>query len=84
MLLAGRIFGPGEKLRLKLADTPTIWKPDHTPIPIALTTSIGLSSLQPGHTASMAELDALLSQADQALYAAKHAGRNCVVVADQN
>lgn len=73
-----------DKLRLKLADTPTIWKPDHTPIPIALTTSIGLSSLQPGHTASMAELDALLSQADQALYAAKHAGRNRVVVADPN
>lgn len=72
------------KLRLKLADTPTIWKPDHTPTPIALTTSIGLSSLQPGHTASMAELDALLSQADQALYAAKHAGRNRVVVADPN
>ncbi|WP_176510999.1 sensor domain-containing diguanylate cyclase [Pseudomonas faucium] len=41
--------------------------------PLRLTTSIGLSSLQPGDT-----LHALLSRADRALYRAKQAGRNRV------
>ena len=41
--------------------------------PLRLTTSIGLSSLQPGDT-----LHALLTRADRALYRAKQAGRNRV------
>ena len=45
--------------------------------PLRLTTSIGLSSLQPGDT-----LHALLTRADRALYEAKRAGRNQTVVDD--
>ncbi|MCU0753767.1 MAG: GGDEF domain-containing protein [Xanthomonadales bacterium] len=45
---------------------------------VPLRTSIGVASLQPGRV----ELDALMRAADQALYAAKAAGRNRVGCAD--
>jgi diguanylate cyclase (GGDEF)-like protein/PAS domain S-box-containing protein len=45
---------------------------------IAVSVSLGFSML----SGKMADLNSLLSQADQAMYAAKFAGRNCVVVAE--
>jgi diguanylate cyclase (GGDEF)-like protein len=44
-----------------------------------VTLSIGIATLVPGEDTCP---DLLLTQADQALYAAKHSGRNCVVSAD--
>ncbi len=45
-----------------------------------VTVSIGVSGLQPTHEDQPEEL---YQQADEALYAAKHRGRNCVVLAHQ-
>jgi diguanylate cyclase (GGDEF)-like protein len=45
----------------------------HHSAPISFTVSIGVSLLQAGDS-----LDSLLARADDALYRAKHAGRNCV------
>lgn len=42
-------------------------------VPLSITVSIGIACLRPGET-----LDELLDRADQALYSAKHAGRNQV------
>ena len=47
--------------------------------PIAVTVSMGISVLH-GETI---DLTGLLNRADQAMYAAKSAGRNCVVVAEE-
>jgi diguanylate cyclase (GGDEF)-like protein len=41
-----------------------------------MTASIGVATLERG----VENLDALIDRADQALYAAKSAGRNCVCV----
>lgn len=60
------------KLRQKLADTPV------ASIGTPVTASIGLSCMPAGSSMS---LDALLRQTDQALYQAKHQGRNRTVVA---
>ena len=43
--------------------------------PVGLTVSIGVAQMQAHHVS----VDALLNEADQALYLAKHAGRNRVV-----
>ncbi|WP_112312430.1 GGDEF domain-containing protein [Pseudogemmobacter bohemicus] len=51
------------------------------PILIAVTTSIGLAVARPGSASSP---DALMQQADHALYQAKHDGRNRVVTAGLN
>lgn len=60
-----------EKIRLSIAQS------QHTPkgkAPFHTTVSIGITSLMP----SDSTLDEVLSRADQAMYAAKSAGRNCV------
>lgn len=62
-----------ERLRLNLQalclDTPQG--------PLRFTVSIGVAVLEPRH----ADWAALLRDADQAMYRAKHAGRNCVMLA---
>lgn len=58
-----------DKLRSTLASTPLL----HEGTPIALRASFGVAQRQPSE-----EPDSLLTRADGALYAAKHAGRNCV------
>ncbi len=44
-----------------------------------ITISIGIASWQPTHGSQ----EQILKQADDALYQAKNAGRNCVVIAGQ-
>lgn len=70
---AARIFA--ERLRLKVAETPII----HDGKSISITVSIGISSMKAGDTAP----DAALIRADKALYQAKEAGRNRVVVTEE-
>jgi diguanylate cyclase (GGDEF)-like protein len=60
-----------ERLRVRIADS-TLVVNNH---PIKLTVSIGVATL-PGHVKP--ELDCLIDRSDKAMYAAKHAGRNCV------
>lgn len=61
-----------ERLRERLMQSP-IHSHDQT---IPVTMSFGVAEWQPPET-----LDDLVARADQALYDAKHAGRNCVMVA---
>jgi two-component system cell cycle response regulator len=70
-LTAARIVA--ERLRGRLANTPQVEGG-----PESISVSIGLSMLRPGITA-----DALIEQADQALYRAKARGRNRVEVAGE-
>lgn len=70
-LTAARIVA--ERLRGRLANTPQVEGG-----PEQISVSIGLSMLRPGLTA-----DALIEQADQALYRAKARGRNRVEVAGE-
>jgi two-component system cell cycle response regulator len=70
-LTAARIVA--ERLRGRLANTPQVEGG-----PEQISVSIGLSMLRPGVTA-----DALIEQADQALYRAKARGRNRVEVAGE-
>jgi diguanylate cyclase (GGDEF)-like protein len=59
-----------ERVRAGLAHS----QPEHGQV----TVSVGVAAYQPGMTSP----DELLAAADQALYAAKHAGRDCVRVAE--
>ncbi|MGB5194674.1 MAG: diguanylate cyclase [Polyangiales bacterium] len=70
-LTAARIVA--ERLRGRLANTPQVEDG-----PEKISVSIGLSMLRPGITA-----DALIEEADQALYRAKARGRNRVEVAGE-
>jgi diguanylate cyclase (GGDEF)-like protein len=67
----------GERLRVQVEAT-AMSHPDSLVGP-HVTISVGVSAIQPGpsHTP-----DALIAAADRALYAAKAAGRNCVVVCE--
>lgn len=62
-----------ERIRAAVAAAPTRL-PDGTALHVTM--SIGVAALGPGST-----LDAAMSEADQALYVAKHQGRNQVVAA---
>ena len=61
-----------ERLRLALHENAI----ETTEGPLPMTASIGVATLERG----VENLDALIDRADQALYAAKSAGRNCVCV----
>jgi len=61
----------GERLRHEVASTPFEVRPG---VPVSITLSVGLSALQPGDS-----LASLMKRADEALYLAKHEGRNRVV-----
>ncbi|KPF51289.1 hypothetical protein IP87_16180 [beta proteobacterium AAP121] len=63
------------KLRERLADTPV--SAGTGPL-LCVTLSVGLTELQPGEDLAVA-----VDRADAALYAAKRAGRNCVVQVEQ-
>ena len=67
---AGKV---AERIRAAVAATPTLL-PDGTALHVTM--SIGVAMLAPGAT-----LDAAMSDADRALYEAKHQGRNQVVAA---
>ncbi|GAA3955222.1 diguanylate cyclase [Allohahella marinimesophila] len=62
----------GERVRCAVAETPFVWE-GHT---VSLTVSIGVASCIPER---FEEARSLIKRADEALYAAKHAGRNRVV-----
>jgi diguanylate cyclase (GGDEF)-like protein len=61
----------GERLRRLVEDTAVAYGGGS----LRVTTSIGIAELKPDHEGP----DALLATADKALYAAKAAGRNCVI-----
>jgi diguanylate cyclase (GGDEF)-like protein len=61
-----------ERVRRMVAEEPVPWESAAIPI----TVSAGIAAWEPGDTA-----EALLARADAALYAAKNAGRNRVIVA---
>ncbi len=69
-------LGMAQRLNQQVAATPLPWPGGD----IRITVSIGLSALRPEDPT----LDPALARADQALYAAKEAGRNTVRVAPQN
>ena len=58
-----------ERMRREIEQLP--WRDLHPDLQISI--SLGGAEWQPGESS-----EALISRADQALYAAKHAGRNCV------
>lgn len=66
-------MGLAERIRAAIAGTPCLCSPD---TPIAITTSIGVAQPRAGET-----IEQLLERADEALYSAKHAGRNRVMKA---
>jgi two-component system, cell cycle response regulator len=65
--------GVAERLRLVVADQPI--RIGHPPVDLPITISIGLAATTDARETSTT----LLRRADEALYAAKAAGRNCVV-----
>lgn len=66
-------MGLAERIRAAIASTPCLCSPD---TPIAITTSVGVAQPHVGET-----MEQLLERADEALYRAKHAGRNRVMKA---
>ncbi len=64
-----------EKIRAAIANTAFNYKEQ----PLDITLSIGVAEFLPGDT-----IEAVFARADQALYAAKAAGRNRVVIAEQS
>lgn len=73
-------YQTAERIRAAVADQPCFWEVEETQsvIPIAVTTSIGVAIYQL-HGESR---EALIEAADQAMYQAKHSGRNRVCFPD--
>ncbi len=67
-----------ERLRRSFSETPMALHDGDAPIEVPLTISIGVAALEP----SDQQFSHLLRRADRALYAAKAAGRNRVMLAD--
>ena len=65
-----------EKLRQACAASPVEWSSGEMQQQLAVTVSIGLAGSEPS---GAIDLNALLNDADQALYEAKRSGRNRVV-----
>jgi two-component system cell cycle response regulator len=65
----------GERLRERISTTPIAWN-EKTP-PLSVSVSIGVAVAQPDQDIDMR---ILIGNADRALYAAKDAGRNCVML----
>ncbi len=70
----GAALIPAEHVRACIAEAPFRTRVGD----LSLTVSVGVASLAP----QSLDIDEALRRADQALYAAKAAGRNCVVAAD--
>lgn len=68
-----------EQMRKKIMETTIKYK---NSVSTNITASFGVSSMVPGQ--GQANPDALILEADQAMYRAKRAGRNCVVVSGQS
>jgi diguanylate cyclase (GGDEF)-like protein len=64
-----------ERIRLRIADNPII----SADLILHVTASLGLSTLNASD-----DLKSLVKRADEALYAAKHDGRNRVVIQQSN
>ncbi|MFP5378953.1 MAG: GGDEF domain-containing protein, partial [Vicinamibacteria bacterium] len=62
-----------ETLRREIADRPIPWAGEA----LAISASFGITQALPGEV----NIEALIGRADQALYRAKHEGRNCVRIA---
>ncbi|GHO50238.1 hypothetical protein KSX_84010 [Ktedonospora formicarum] len=73
-----------EKMRLSIMEKPYLWYAEDTstPVELTITASIGIS-LTPYHGETR---EALLEQADRAMYRAKQSGRNrvCIVMAEEH
>ncbi|HVB22441.1 MAG TPA: amino acid permease [Ktedonobacteraceae bacterium] len=69
-----------ERLRTAVSSEPYYWETDNTStiVPIPITASIG-AAIYGLHGVTR---EALIDHADQAMYLAKHSGRNCVRIAD--
>ena len=73
----GAVPAVAERLRACVGDDPFPVAEHHPPVTI----SLGVASLRPDVTRGSADQDALIRAADEALYRAKQAGRNCVATA---
>jgi diguanylate cyclase (GGDEF)-like protein len=70
-----------ESMRLAISSAPVDVKSLHGPVDsVSVTTSLGVAVLEPSAAARITTPQLLVQAADKALYAAKHAGRNCVRV----
>lgn len=65
----------GERTRALVADAPFIWNEEE----ISVSISLGVAQLNKGQTMSN-----LIQKADQAMYAAKAKGKNCVVASEED
>ena len=69
----------GEALRRAIADRPIdLSGVDGAPPTVKVTISVGVSTMEGGSGSTIESAEQLLSLADQAVYAAKSSGRNCV------
>ncbi|WP_238984470.1 GGDEF domain-containing protein [Billgrantia kenyensis] len=82
----GQVMQLGERLRACIADTPfplSSLATNAMQRQVDITISIGIAGLTPGQAQQEAQ-DLAIARADQALYAAKHAGRNRVLLFGQH
>ena len=76
----GAVSLAAERLRMAVNSEPYYWEAENTGsfIPVAITASIGIA-VYGTHGVTR---ETLIEHADQAMYLAKHSGRNCVRIAD--